>query len=527
MSGALKNDLLSVKSKSIGASSMPDRLSQEIIIAMVGPVGSGVTTAAEFIRKTLTQEFEYTVPGIIRPADFILAEMHRVSMEPPPKKPLGTYITTLQDAGNRLREKFHGDYLAEKVVEAIVKLRSDLGGASDKADQIPGRRAYIIDSLKNKDELDLLRRLYGKTLFLFGVFAPDDMRKMRLIDKDVADEDEAKKIINRDRGEPLTFGQMTRSVFTESDFFICNDTKVDELERKLRRYIDLVFDVGVHTPTQAESAMHEANSAAVNSACMSRQVGASIVSRNGELIAVGYNDVPKFKGGLYREDNRHVLDLDSMKPAFLDKDHRCYKWGKGVCHNETRRNNIVDKIAEKIKQSKLVGSRISVADIKAAIAGSPVESLIEFSRSIHAEMEAILSVAREGRHSIVGSTLYTTTYPCHNCARHIVAAGISTVVYIEPYDKSLAIELHNDSIAETKSSDKSHVVFHQFDGVSPRIYFELFKLKGARKSAGRAVKPAPKSALPVFRMQLDGISEYESLVLFGLEEKEKAVAVLE
>ncbi|MFD2579396.1 deaminase [Novosphingobium colocasiae] len=55
---------------------------------------------------------------------------------------------------------------------------------------------------------------------------------------------------------------------------------------------------------------------------------------------------------------------------------------------------------------------------------------MNFSRSVHAEMEAIVSVARIGKGSTVESTLYTTTFPCHNCARHIVAAGITRVVFL-------------------------------------------------------------------------------------------------
>ncbi|MDN3612645.1 hypothetical protein QWZ16_23945 [Vibrio ostreicida] len=26
-------------------------------------------------------------------------------------------------------------------------------------------------------------------------------------------------------------------------------------------------------------------------------------------------------------------------------------------------------------------------------------------------------------------------FPCHNCAKHIVASGIKRVVYVEPYPK--------------------------------------------------------------------------------------------
>lgn len=72
-------------------------------------------------------------------------------------------------------------------------------------------------------------------------------------------------------------------------------------------------------------------------------------------------------------------------------------------------------------------------------------NVIEFGRDAHAEMEAILA-ARAGI-SVKGRDLYSTTFPCHNCAKLIISAGINRVVYIEPYPKSLAIELHGDSIS--------------------------------------------------------------------------------
>ncbi|MEJ7655371.1 MAG: deaminase [Chloroflexia bacterium] len=46
---------------------------------------------------------------------------------------------------------------------------------------------------------------------------------------------------------------------------------------------------------------------------------------------------------------------------------------------------------------------------------------------MHAEMSALLDAGRRGV-PVQGATLYTTTFPCHNCARHIVGAGIDRVV---------------------------------------------------------------------------------------------------
>ena len=498
------------------ANDISDRLSQEIIIALIGPVGSGVSTAGKFLEEVLRETFAYKVCPILKPSTIIKAEASRVSMVAPPREPLNEYIDVMQTAGNSLREKFGGNYLTEKIVELISKFRTNNGGYKDDV-ALPGRRAYIIDSLKNQEELDLLRSIYGETLCVFGVFAPDGIRKNRL-ESDGVPPDQVKKIIDRDQSEIATFGQNTRKLFVQADFFVCNDRKEDELRSRIVRFLNIMFDTSVHTPTRAESAMYEASAAAANSACMSRQVGAAIVSKGGELIAVGWNDVPRFGGGLYSEDSRSVYD-DTSK-SIVDRDHRCFNWGGKICHNENRRFSIIDAVVRKISDKGYIEKGITVADIKKILVGTEIDSLIEFSRSIHAEMEAILSVAREGKHSLAGATLYTSVYPCHNCARHIVASGIESVVYIEPYLKSLAIDLHNDVITEDPN-DIGKVIFRQFDGVAPRNYLKLFKPTADRKFNGKLSKSAPNIALPVFRIQLDSQAQYEDKVIADLSHKEQ------
>jgi deoxycytidylate deaminase len=144
---------------------------------------------------------------------------------------------------------------------------------------------------------------------------------------------------------------------------------------------------------------------------------------------------------------------------------------------------------------------------------SSIKDLIEYSRAVHAEMEAIISVARKAASGLVGATLYTTTFPCHSCARHIVAAGVKRVFYIEPYERSLALELHGDSIAlDADASGK--VEFIHFEGVAPRQYAAMFRPSGERKTKdGMAVRVAPvekEKSLPEY---LDSYRDFESKVV--------------
>ncbi len=115
---------------------------------------------------------------------------------------------------------------------------------------------------------------------------------------------------------------------------------------------------------------------------------------------------------------------------------------------------------------------------------------------VHAEMESILSCARS-EISTYRTTLYCTTFPCHNCAKHIVASGITKVVYIEPYPKSKAFDFHKDSITSSENiDDKEKVIFEPFVGVGPRCFFNQFsinlgvgyKIERKDKSTGKVMK---------------------------------------
>jgi len=53
-------------------------------------------------------------------------------------------------------------------------------------------------------------------------------------------------------------------------------------------------------------------------------------------------------------------------------------------------------------------------------------------KTVHAETNAILQGAKFGI-SLLNSTLYCTHYPCENCAKLIISAGIEKVFYKNEY----------------------------------------------------------------------------------------------
>ncbi len=257
--------------------------------------------------------------------------------------------------------------------------------------------------------------------------------------------------------------------------------------------------------------MYFAASAAGNSACLSRQVGAALTDNSGEVISVGWNDVPKSGGNLYIADPKN--DPNS------DHDHRCWNFRGGVCFNDEEKTLISDMLITELMKLGLISEDTRLLALNAITANSKLKNLIEFSRSVHAEMHAIINAGQLAGRPIKDGKLFVTTYPCHACARHIVAAGVTEVYYIEPYRKSLATKLHSDAITEDES-DHSKVRILPYDGVAPARYMKLFRVpRDSRKLSGKMIKVDPKTSQPRFDKTLEALPTLEAMVVKGLRDK--------
>ena len=233
------------------------------------------------------------------------------------------------------------------------------------------------------------------------------------------------------------------------------------------------------------------------------------MNQQGELIGLGRNDVPKFGGGLYSEDDNK-------------SDHRCYAWQDQRCHNDKKKNNLYEQIYTRLSSAGLLSKESTLELIVKELKNTDVKSLIEYSRAVHAEMDAIISVARTHKPGIFGGTLYSTTFPCHSCARHIVASGIKKVIFIEPYPKSLANELHFDAVSENEGDEDSKVLFLQYSGIAPKNILKLFNTGLIRKDqAGMLIKSEKKRLSPVVKVSLDDYAMHEKWVIAELNENEQ------
>ena len=459
-------------------------ISKEIVIGFVGYAGAGCSTASsKFVG--LLNDMGYDEVHRIKMSDLIKNfYKFEVFEEIKEGKSKGaaklSRAVKLQNLGDKLRS-VHGDYaIASLAVKNIISKR----GNAEVGDK---RNAFLIDSIKHSAEVNFFRDVYGQSFRLVAVHGERSVREARLIgnSKDEckfagADQDDIISYIDRDEKDSKnSSGQQVRDAFYLADYFLdnnLNNVGGKHLNADAERLLNLMLGGALVRPRVEERAMYYAYAAGMQSSCLSRQVGAVVLSADDEIIGTGTNDVPKFGGGVYNEGS---------KP-----DARCHKWewsdGEMVfkgCHNDRKKDQLrgviaqwlaselSDQLAERIlpptgfgtemmaRQRSLMASTISsffTEDASRFDRMPGVKDLIEFSRAIHAEMSAILSAARSG-HSPKGGRVFCTTYPCHNCARHMVSAGIKEVFYVEPYVKSLALELHSDAIRNEVNGSDGHV----------------------------------------------------------------------
>lgn len=484
------------------------RQSEEIVVAFSGAVGCNLSEVVRSV-KSHFEEYGYSTK-VIKISDLIKSHFNKYSSEILPKYSGvdlhglqgGSRYTALQDLGDHLRSERDPKFLAALAMVEISTSRVISMGEAES--QKPLRSVYLVDQLKNPAEIELFKLVYGNLFYLVGVLSPQDVRFNHLTRAERMEPAEAQALISRDRDDNKKYGQRLEKTIQKADYFVRNNhDNSSNLKAPCERFVQLVHGKNGITPTCEESGMYAAFSASLKSACLSRQVGAAIADKAGNIISLGWNDVPKFGGGLYTSDDK-------------GKDQRCVYHG-GKCYNDEYKSRLISDIVAIVeKQCTLTSAG------KEELAGLILEetragSIIEYSRAIHAEMEAILGLARHQGVSSNGCTLYTTTYPCHNCARHIIAAGISRVVYIEPYEKSLAMELHEDAISTGPSTGKTN--FDSFEGVSPRKYSSFFFGRGERKdNQGLAVDIVKQDAKHIGVEFLDSYQDIEARVVANVVE---------
>ncbi|MEQ1871872.1 MAG: AAA family ATPase [Vicinamibacterales bacterium] len=410
-----------------------------LVIGFTGPFGSGCSTSA----RILSERLQFRV---VKLSDVIRTDWKREHHAEPTRK-------QMQEHGDSLRRPPHSAaHLAQQAIEDL-----ESGGAVYKD--------IAIDGIRNVSEIDFLRRRFGHRFFLFALECPASERWERLkpdYESRGQTYDDFNADDKRDRDEEVAWGQQVQLCVDRSDVLLINDDEVTqaELRTKLLEFVNLMTGEAPRYATPAEILMNLAYSASHGSKCLKRQVGAVLVAappgQMGDVVGTGFNENPPQTHPCVEEP---TYGADPKRGV------------RGSCYRDVVRFESLKKYAREGVRCTGCGQPLTaptnaeppwVCANCNAVLEKPFfpERAMTWCTAIHAEVAAILAAGHRAR----GTTLYTTTFPCFQCAEKIAQAGIAVIVFTEPYSDTQAADRLTLAKIETA----------RFEGVRSSRFHEIF-----------------------------------------------------
>ncbi|MFC3034257.1 deaminase [Pseudoalteromonas fenneropenaei] len=482
-----------------------------LVIGLVSPIGVDI----ELVKEKLTSVFEeyaccVEVINIATLPDAFLGQK-----SPSDKR---AYVESAMSRMPKHRQRFAeilgndkkgAEFYALLLLEQMDKLRASMNS---------GRKIYLVDGIKHPAEIEVLRKIFDQSFYCIGVtdslfnrikFKFDSRNpELTPVDNESALFYAIREIYEdfEHRVGSSKFNNETGKAYQLCDFFLNLGVIENETGKnsEFTRIADLIFAAPYVTPTADEHSMFMAYMYSLRSADLSRQVGAAITNKQKDIVAFGVNEVPKAFGGQYWATAPYVEHTTDGIKAIREskKDNRDFVQGYDA--NAKVKNEIFDEIMYSLQEAgALVDEETVEKKVLHALQNTSLNDITEFGRVVHAEMSAITSAAKNGI-SVHETVMYCTTYPCHNCAKHIISSGIQEVMYIEPYPKSRANTLHLDAIYDPDAvalggQSKEHIIrmmanhfleqykngetenhrvyFKPYTGVGPRRFTDLFSMK--------------------------------------------------
>lgn len=389
-----------------------------LIIGLTGSFGSGCSYIAKYILKA---KEGLTLLSLSK--DVLRPLFKKETGNDPEQRPR----RELQDFGDRIREEKGPDCLAQ---EAVKKIEGTQNGK------------WVIDSIRNPAEVRCLRQ-YSRNFFLFGIYADREVRWNRV--KGVYG-DNRKTFDNDDKNDTgednPAHGQRVGDCFYEADITFSNTKQITTIGNE--QFVSFAGQIGQYVeltqkplkkqqPIRKDEALMAMSYAiSQRSSCRKRKVGAIIVDGEGNVISSGYNEVP-------------TNEIPCTKE---------YK----MCYREWLSDKFFESLKREIPQAEGKADQLKSLFRKQF-------KILDYCRALHAEENAIVNLARNGRSvPLQESVLYTTTYPCRMCANKIVSVGLKHIVYVEPYpDEAVKLILEN-----------ADVDARFFEGVTFKAYSRLY-----------------------------------------------------
>jgi deoxycytidylate deaminase len=351
--------------------------------------------------------------------------------------PSGTYTKLFQTLGDNVRSSGSA-FSAEPSPDALLALPTRIFRVMEVArlcNRFDGskRNYFVIDALRHPFEIRFLRERVSR-FFLMAVRTDDTSRVARLHEtgwnkKEISDLDKKEyPPTNQKFKDYKSFiSQDLQGCLQLADVYISNGGTPDkkdlaDLKQQVTRYIALMQHPGLVTPTRDERCMQAAFTAKVNSGCISRQVGAVVTDAQYSIKGVGWNDAPRGQVPCLLRNTAHALLGSWDEDAYSDYEK----------HDEEFRKHLQKTKLGALKVEHQGGRNIAYC-FKTEYNAIKRDTNQVHTRSLHAEENAFLQIAKSGGEGLEGGCLFSTHSPCELCAKKAFQIGIKKIYYVDPY----------------------------------------------------------------------------------------------
>jgi len=336
-------------------------------------------------------------------------------------------------------------YVISKRINLFIKLARELNTREEKDTNI------VIDAFRNPIEMLFFREKYS-AFYLFTINASENdindrlYKLSKMTDKEI-DEQRKKENPKKPFEKYNDFiSQNIKACIQKGDIHISNNGLSNnnnflELYGQIIKYVSLIKHPGLITPSLDEKMMQIANTAKLNSGCLSRQVGASVTNYNGSLVAMGWNSVAEGQTpcllrskteliksttsnsySVYEKSTKFINALKKNSPSINKKSLKGLN--QSFCFSEVHNKFVEHENNKNIKCENDSGEKSE---------NCKCDKNQVFTRSLHAEENAFLQISKYGGQGIKDGTLYSTASPCELCSKKAYQLGIKRIVYIDPY----------------------------------------------------------------------------------------------
>lgn len=218
----------------------------EIFIGFVAPIGVDVQSSVDNFHKVLSK-FGYEVVEIKVTSIF---DRLKQFIDPPAKlenRPLYQRYTSHIAYGNHLRKEFEDDAILAALSIGRI-FRSRPARKPEDTEQPFEGVCYLIHQFKRKEEIDLLRSVYGTLFYQVSIYSRRGARVDYLAHKFANSQNtgninkyrsKAEELVQTDENEVETdHGQRISKVFSEGDFIINTDIQIPSAEAQIERFCE-------------------------------------------------------------------------------------------------------------------------------------------------------------------------------------------------------------------------------------------------------------------------------------------------